>query len=118
KMTETAIDWGSIGKDGDYGAGRLDAYGAVAAASTPAPGELTTPPTGIPGYQRIQSSLAGAAQSRTFEITPEGAYPLAIGLTVGTANSDFDMYLLDSTGHQVAKAETPYRQDALHVTSP
>ena len=34
-MTSTAEDWGPPGADGDYGAGRLDAYAALRAAGAP-----------------------------------------------------------------------------------
>jgi serine protease AprX len=115
RIMQTAVDWGSTGTDSDYGAGRLDAYAAVAASA--APTGLTTPPAGLPPYQRVQSSLSGTGATRTFTITGSPGFPLTLGLTVGSAGTDFDMYLLNPAGTQVAKAETPHRQDELHLSS-
>lgn len=115
RIKQTAIDWGSPGADSDHGAGRLDAYAALAASATPT--GLTTPPAGLPAYQRVQSSLSGTGATRTFTITGSPAVPLTVGLTVGSAGTDFDMYLTNPAGTQVAKAETPHRQDELHLAS-
>jgi serine protease AprX len=116
RIMQTAVDWGSTGPDSDYGAGRLDAYAALAASA--APTALTTPPTGLPTLQRIQSSLTGGAgATRTYKVTGSAGIPLTVGLTVGNTGTDFDMYLTNPAGTQVAEAETPHRQDELHLAS-
>lgn len=118
KLMATAVDWGSTGADSDYGAGRLDAYAALASASSPAAPELVSPPT-VPFYERIESNLAGGKGAKRFyTVSATGGAPLALGLTVGDPLSDFDMFLYNAAGDLVAKAETPYRQDELHLAAP
>jgi serine protease AprX len=115
-IMQTAVDWGSPGADSDYGAGRLDAYAALADAKTPT--ALLSPPA-VPAYQRVQSTLTScAAPSRTYTITGAEGIPLTVGLTVAGSGLDFDMYLYaDPSQEPVAKAETPHRQDELHLSS-
>ena len=116
KIMDTAKDWGAPGADSDHGAGRLDAYAALAASTTPSPPALVDPPA-VPNYQFVQQSLAGAGADRFFTITAAGGHPLALGLTVANPSSDFDMYLYNAAGAQVAVANSPYRQDELHLAS-
>ena len=45
-MERTAIDWGTPGRDNDYGSGRLDAYAALRAVGAP----LAAPPA-VPSHR-------------------------------------------------------------------
>ena len=81
-VTSTAIDWarggdnrtvGSIGPDVDYGAGRLDAYAALAAVGAP----LSAPPA-VPEHVRFDGTLSGtgAVVDIPLAVTTT-AYPVA-----------------------------------------
>ena len=118
----TAIDWarggdnrtaGSTGPDIDYGAGRLDAYAALAAAGAP----LASPPD-APAHALREGSLAasGAYVDYAVEVA-DTRFPLAAtlvmaGLSAGSASSpDFDLFLYDPAGTLVARAENTTRQE-------
>ncbi len=109
------VDWGSPGPDVDYGAGRLDAYAALAAS---APG-LTQPPD-VPAHATVHGSLpgTGAQTDHPIEVS-DTRFPIAATLvhrsvTTATASSpDFDLVLLDPGGVAVAKAGTTRRQEGL-----
>ena len=127
KLMQTAIDWGrggdnktagSTGVDIDYGAGRLDAYAAIASAGG-AGGALTSPP-GAPAHQLQEGTLSGtgAQVEYTLNVTttdfPIAATLIHPGVTAATASSpDFDLHLIAPDGTQVAAAETTRRQDEL-----
>ena len=112
-LMATAIDWGSPGLDSDHGAGRLDAYAALAAVD----GGLTSPPAGLPPYERIESSVVGErGAARTFELESADGFPLAVGLTV--PEGDFDLYLHDADGTLVASSEAMDRHEVLQLPDP
>jgi serine protease AprX len=115
-LRTTAVDWGVPGADIDYGAGRLDAYAALAASGAAG---LVSPPA-VPVHAVVQGSLPGTAavsdhrlevSDTTFPIAATLVHP---GFTTATSSSpDFDLVLLDPSGTAVAKAETNRRQDEL-----
>ena len=57
KLMTTAVDWGAVGIDNEYGAGRLDAYAALASAGA----ALTSPPS-VQGHAAWSGSLAAGGQ--------------------------------------------------------
>jgi serine protease AprX len=121
-ITGTAIDWGrggdnrtagSTGRDIDYGAGRLDAYAALAAVGAP----LSAPPA-TPARRLIEGTLSGSGAIADYRIdVSDVGYPIAATLILpsvsgGTAwTPDFDLYLYSPAGTLVARAETVQRQE-------
>jgi hypothetical protein len=122
----TAIDWGrggdsetpgSSGPDVDYGAGRLDAYAALAAAGAP----LTSPPSS-PEHDMREGSLdaTGEAIEYTVDVAaldhPVAATLIDVPSSCGGLGPDFDLRLVSPSGALVAVAEGAERQDELgHV---
>ena len=118
----TAIDWGrggdnrtagSTGPDIDYGAGRLDAYAAIAAAGAP----LVAPPA-VPARELREGSLSASGAYVDYKLdVADTAFPVAAtlviaGLSTGSASRpDFDLYLYDPAGTLVARAENTTRQE-------
>lgn len=104
-ITDSAVDWGPAGPDGDYGAGRLDAYAAIQAAGA----ALSDPPP-VPLHQRFEGALngTGAVSEYPLEVS-DAAYPIAATLLVagGTdapGSTNFDLELVDPDGAVVAGA--------------
>ena len=113
KLTATAIDWGRIGADGEYGAGRLDAYAALASAGAP----LTTGPA-TPKHELREGTLGGTGSYVDYPLDiGDLAHPIAATLIIPAIsgayayNPDFDLYLYGPSGALVASAETVYRQE-------
>jgi serine protease AprX len=115
KIMETAVDWGAAGADGEYGAGRLDAYAAVQAA-----GATVGAAPAMPLHQHYSSSLSatGATVDYYLNVT-DTSFPLAATLimpsiTGGSASSpDFDLRLYNPSGSQVAYVWSTRRQEEL-----
>jgi serine protease AprX len=122
-VRSTAIDWGrggdntvagSTGPDIDYGAGRLDAYAALAAAGAP----LTSPPS-FPDHTLREGSLSatGEAMEYTVDVAaldePVAATVVDIPTSCGGLSPDFDLRLLSPSGAIVAEAQEAERQDEL-----
>ena len=118
----TAVDWGrggenkvagATGPDVDYGAGRLDAYAALAAAGA----DLTSPPT-MPQHALREGTLSGTGQVLEYAVdVADTSFPLAVTLIdlptscrIG-ADPDFDMRLTAPNGAMVATATGSQRQD-------
>jgi serine protease AprX len=124
KIMQTAVDWarggnnktaGSSGTDIDYGAGRLDAYAAVKAAGA----SINSAP-GVPAHAFYEGSLPGTGASVDYKLeVTDTQYPIAAtmilpALSGATATSpDFDLYLYNPGGSEVARADTSRRQDDL-----
>jgi serine protease AprX len=124
KVMQTAIDWGrggdsktagSSGADIDYGAGRLDAYAALQSAGAP----INSPPQ-VPGHLLREGTLSGTGARVDYPIAVRDTrFPIAATLIIpsitgGSAFSpDFDIYLLDPAGNQVAASERVTRQEEL-----
>ena len=123
-VRRTAVDWGrggdnrtvgSAGPDIDYGAGRLDAYAALAAAGAP----LSAPPVS-PRHELLDGSLSGPGARVDYALTvtdtsaPIAATMIMPGVAAATAGSpDFDLYLYGPSGALVARAETIERQEMI-----
>ena len=122
-MRSTAVDWGrggdnqtpgSTGPDIDYGAGRLDAYAALAAAGAP----LTSPPSS-PDHTLREGSLAttGEAIEYTVDVAalddPVAATLIDLPSSCGDPEPDFDLRLISPSGALVALAQGTERQDEL-----
>ncbi len=123
-ITSTAIDWarggnnktvGTTGQDIDYGFGRLDAYGALQSAGAP----LTTPP--LPPVREFREGTLSVMNPQidypidvddpTFPIAATMIMPSINGATSG--NPDFDLFLFDPNGQEVATSEFTTRQEEL-----
>jgi serine protease AprX len=124
-IRSTAVDWGrggtnatagTTGPDIDYGAGRLDAYAAIAAAGAP----LTSPPTS-PSHTLREGSLSATGEAIEYTVdvasTSEPVAATLIDLpsscSVPASDPDFDLRLLSPTGALVASAQGLLRQDEL-----
>ena len=123
-IMNTAIDWGrggdntgsgTTGRDIDYGAGRLDAYAAVATA-----GAAISPPPPVPAHATHASSLSGAGDQIEYTVTVvDTQFPLAATLILPGVQDDtssslkFDVTLLNAVGTPLASAATPLRQEDL-----
>jgi serine protease AprX len=113
KLTATAVDWGRAGADGEYGAGRLDAYAALKAAGAP----LTTGPV-APARIFREGTLAstGSYVDVALEVR-DTSFPVAATLILpdvaaaATYAPDFDLYLYDPAGSLVAWSERVERQE-------
>jgi serine protease AprX len=121
-ITQSAVDWarggdntttGSSGADIDYGAGRLDAYAAIEVAGA----SINTPPE-LPGHQLLEGNLAdtGSAVDYTLPITST-QFPIAATLILpeisgpSAASPDFDLFLFDPDGVQVAGSGSTAREE-------
>lgn len=115
-LISTAVDWGPAGDDNEYGNGRLAPYAAVDAASALS----GTGDVSVPMHTFTQGSLAatGASAQHTLSITATDA-PIAITFVQpnwsGTSNPDFDIYLLNPSGVQVAKSDGTSRQETIGI---
>jgi hypothetical protein len=124
-ITSTAVDWGrgddntvagSSGPDDDYGAGRLDAYAALAQADP----NLTSGPQ-EPNHSLREGSLPGTGSSLEYTVdVASTSFPIAatmINLSSdcesGGSEPDFDLTLKDPSGNTAAFAASSQRQDEL-----
>jgi serine protease AprX len=127
-ITSTAVDWGrggdnteagTTGPDDDYGAGRLDAYRALAVADP-----VNLPPTGgpqEPNHSLREGSLPGTGATLDYTVDVAGtSFPIAATLIdvpsscrSGGSNPDFDLRLIAPDGTTVAFAASSQRQDEL-----
>ena len=121
-IMNTAVDWGTAGKDIDYGAGRLDAFEAIRTAA----GAIGTN-IAVPNHQLVWGTLAAAGQTGntdnyTINIT-DTSLPIAATLVMPTWSGasgpvDFDVLLLDKNGTQVGSSATDGRQETIGLASP
>ena len=97
-IENTALNWGPIGKDIDYGSGRLQAYGAIKTA-----GSFSGTGPAVPTHTFISDSLTGTGNQDTFSINiTDTSKPLAVTLIITSWSSgspDFDLELRDSNGN-------------------
>ena len=114
-MTTTAIDWGRAGKDGEYGAGRLDAHAALKAVGAP----LSSAPV-APDHRLYEGTLSATGGYVDYKLdVADTSFPIAATLILpgikGAAayTPDFDLYLYNPAGARVAAAETVERQETI-----
>jgi serine protease AprX len=109
ELMGTAVDWGATGVDADYGAGRLDAYAALAAASA----AIHSPPP-VPAHGVFVSSVPRAGVYSGCSLTTSaGADPLALTMIMPGYTSaefggspDFDIFVQDYANHSLVPAAT------------
>jgi len=115
-LTGTAIDWAPAGQDVDYGFGRLDVYAAVKSA-----GGYTGTGPAVPNHAYTFDSLSGTGVQKeyTYNVTST-AYPISITLIMpnwsSSSSPNFDLYLFNPAGTQIASSTTTKRQDQVGVT--
>jgi serine protease AprX len=110
-ITGTAQDWGPSGQDLDYGFGRLDSYAAIKSA-----GNFTGTGPEVPNHLYKSDSIARKSYYDQFTITiPNTNYPIAITLIQPnlTSSQDFDVYLYNPSGTQVASSTGTSRQETI-----
>ncbi|AEY65929.1 S8 family serine peptidase [Clostridium sp. BNL1100] len=113
-ITSTAQDWGPAGQDLDYGFGRLDGYEAVKKA-----GNFTGTGPSVPNHIYKAESLAKTNTYDEYTISiPNTTYPIAITLIHPnwSSSQDFDVYLYNPSGTEVASSETATRQETISYT--
>lgn len=113
-IISTAQDWGPAGQDLDYGFGKLDSYEAVKQA-----GNFTGTGPANPNHIYKADSLAKTGSYDEYTISvPNTTYPIAITLIHPnwTSSQDFDLYLYNPAGTQVASSETADRQETISFT--
>lgn len=116
-LASTSQDWGPAGNDVDYGAGKLDGYEAVKAAG----GFSGTGPS-LPNHLHQAGNLSGtgAAHEWKFDVT-NTSEPISITMIIPNWRSyfffwgrpDFDIYLYDPSGRQVASSTSSSRQETI-----
>lgn len=106
-------DWGPAGHDLDYGRGMLKAYDAVKAAA----GGSGSYSHGLSHtYTSGTLSTSGSQLEYTFTVT-DATKPIGITLIMNnwssSSNPDFDLYLFNPSGTQVAASEGTTRQETI-----
>ncbi len=112
----TAHDWGPAGKDIDYGYGRLDGYDAIRSA-----GGFSGSNISVPNHFYESDSLPGRGYSDWFEIeVTDSSDPIAVTMIMPnwtsswfSSSPDFDIYLYDPSGNQVASSTGVKRQETI-----
>ncbi|MBY6035041.1 S8 family serine peptidase [Fictibacillus nanhaiensis] len=116
KLYSTAIDFGTSGKDIDYGNGRLDGYEAIKSA-----GGFTGTNITVPNHLFTSDSLAGSGKADEFSLNVNTTtYPIALTTIMPnwtsswfSSSPDFDVYVYNPSGTLVAKAEGTKRQETI-----
>jgi serine protease AprX len=118
RLGSTAIDWGASGTDSEFGAGRLDAYAAVAAAGAP----IAAPPA-MPAHLLRGGTVPAGGGDVNLPLELRGlGYPIAVTVTAPTYSSTngpfFSVQLLGPSGAVVASGTQSGRHvDLTHVPS-
>jgi serine protease AprX len=107
-LRETAVPFGRPGENNEFGAGRLDAYAALARAA----GRSGTAPL-QPDHLYRTGQLAGAGDRWTWEVpVDDTSFPVAASLIMeGEDAIDFDLEVYDPQGEFVGAALTEDRQE-------
>lgn len=114
-LATSGQDWGPAGQDMDYGHARLDGYRALAQVT----GISGSPPPGI-SHRFEEGQLSGAGDADIYPVeVSDTSVPVAATMVMPTwqviggnrTDPDFDLYLLDPTGAQVAASTGVLRQD-------
>jgi serine protease AprX len=116
KLYGTAIDFGTVGKDIDYGNGRLDGYEAIKSA-----GGFSGTNIAVPNHLYTSDSLAGSGKADEFSLNVNTTtYPIGITTIMPnwtsswfSSSPDFDVYVYNPSGTLVAKAEGTKRQETI-----
>lgn len=115
-LSQTAIDLGGNGPDGDWGAGLVDGFGFVSQVSG------TSGSMDVPTYQALSGTVAtGSEWFGSFNVTSDDlAYPAAVTLLISDTictlslfgicfawGPDIDVELIDPAGTVVAVSQCP-----------
>ena len=109
-LMNTAVDYGIVGKDNDYGAGLMDGYESIDMADSSDDGSSIA----IPGHQAVVDNLTGDKDADSWFIDINSLdYPISVTLimTDYTTSVDFDLYLYDPSGTEVGKSIGTTRQE-------
>jgi len=112
-FSTTSIDFGPAGKDIDFGWGRLDAYAAIKAA-----GSYTGTGPAVPSHFYGSEDLTGTGAYDNWQITVTSTtYPMAITTIMpnwaSSSSPDFDIYLYNPSGTQIASSTGTTRQETI-----
>lgn len=115
-LISTAHDWGPSGQDIDYGYGRLDAYDAIKQA-----GGFTGSNIQIPDHIFDSESINSEKASDIWEFqVTDTSNPISVTLIMPDwkrvwwwGSPDFDAYLYDSNGNELASSTGTSRQETL-----
>ncbi len=115
-ITSTAVNWGPLGQDVDYGYGRLDAHAAVDSVTS-----LTGANIALPNHMYTSTNIATASKSDYYTFTVTNiSFPIAITLIMpswtGSRTPDFDLYLYNPSGTSVASSSASTRQETINFT--
>ncbi len=113
-LQSTAQDWGPTGKEVDYGSGRLQGYDVVKLAG----GYTGTGPT-IPQHVYKSEALGGTGKIDIWTINVNATtYPIAATMVMPswTTSQDFDLYLYNPSGSQVAYSTSSTREEYIGYT--
>lgn len=112
-LEQTAIDWGTPGKDNEYGSGVLQAYQAITQA-----GSLTGTPPSLPDHLYLEGSIDDTHTEDLININiTDTSVPIAVTAIfpnwASPTNYDLDIALYDSNNNLLASSQTAYRQETL-----
>ncbi|WP_165763765.1 S8 family serine peptidase [Halalkalibacter urbisdiaboli] len=109
-LIRTSEDWGDLGKDIDYGAGRLQAYQAISEA-----GNLSGhPPQNRPNHFTQEGYLKSTDDYQLLEYQVSNLnYPVALTLLLENEDADFDVYVYNPNRNLVASSYSNERQEKL-----
>lgn len=118
-LASTAQDWDSSGKDIDYGYGRLDGYAAIKQS-----GGFNGTNIAVPDHMYASEDLSGSRYYDTWQFTVDSTnYPIAVTMVIEDWTSgfwggspDFDLYLYDANGNELASSLGVKRQENISFT--
>jgi serine protease AprX len=110
-LKETAVHFGTPGENNDFGAGRLDAYAALArAAGRAASGDGAGP--AVPAHFHADGRLEGSGTTQAWQLTiSDTRFPVAATLIMASTAVDFNLVIFDPSGRQVARSATRTREE-------
>ena len=123
-LMDTAVDWGTAGRDNDYGAGRLDAYEAIRAAAGASGTNIS-----VPNHQLIWGDLPAGSGSTNCAVTnsfddytvnvsdPSQALAATLIMPTWGDGVDFDVCLFDKDGVQVGISSRDARQETVGIAN-
>lgn len=111
-LISTAQDWGKPGPDLDYGAGRINVYRAIQ-RSLRLPGAGPVNPTHAVGVGELEDGGEVWYQVEVRDPSKPIAATLLMTDTL-TEFYDFDLFLYDADGNELAVSMDIYRQESIH----
>lgn len=113
-LRTTSRPWGPSSQNVDYGWGRIDAWAAVKAAGSFPGGSAPA----VPGHLHFAGSIpaSGGRAEHTFTVN-DPSYPLAVTLIMpnwtGSSSPDFDLYVYNPDGSELARSTGTGRQEQI-----